>query len=166
MGAIEVHLSVNGTPRLVRTDPCRTLLEMLREDLRLPGTKEGCGTGDCGACVVVMNEQAVNSCLVLVAQAEGAQVITVEGLAQEGPLHPLQHYFAEKWAFQCGFCTPGMLMSCYALLLHNLQPTEEEILQAISGNLCRCTSYHGVTEVVQAVAAEMGAGAPQNGGLP
>ena len=154
MVEIEIHLTVNGVPRTIQAEPCRTLLEILRDELDLTGAKEGCGAGDCGACVVLMDGQAVNACLVLVAQAEGAEILTVEGLAQDGRLHPLQRYFAEKWALQCGFCTPGMLMSCYALLLNNPKPNQDEIREAIAGNLCRCGSYHGVVEAVLA-AAEM-----------
>jgi carbon-monoxide dehydrogenase small subunit len=150
MAEIELHLTVNGIPYSVLADPCHTLLEILRVKLNLTGTKEGCGAGDCGACIVLLNGQAVNACLVLAAQAEGAQVITVEGLAQEGKLHPLQQAFAEKWAFQCGFCTPGMLMSCYALLLNHPYPTPDEIRQAIAGNLCRCGTYQSVVEAVLA----------------
>ena len=150
MNEIEIHLTVNGIPRTIHSEPGLTLLEILRDMLGLTGTKEGCGAGDCGACVVVMDGQAVNACLVLAGQAEGTQIITVEGLAQNGNLHPLQTYFAEKWALQCGFCTPGMLMSCYALLLNNPNPTQEEIRDAISGNLCRCGTYQSVVEGVLA----------------
>ena len=150
MAEIEVHLTVNLLPRTVKAEPCCTLLEILRDKLGLTGTKEGCGAGDCGACVVIMDRQAVNACLVLAAQAEGTEVITVEGLAEDGRLHPLQQYFAEKWALQCGFCTPGMLMSCYALLLKNSDPTPDEIREAIAGNLCRCGTYQSVVEAVLA----------------
>lgn len=155
MNEIEVRLIVNGTPRTVQTHPSRTLLELLRTELGLTSVKEGCSEGDCGACVVLLNDQAVNSCLVLAAQADGAQIFTVEGLAKDGQLHPLQQQFIEKHAFQCGFCTPGMLLSCYALLLHNPDPDTEAIKQAISGNLCRCTSYGGVVAAVQAAASEL-----------
>jgi carbon-monoxide dehydrogenase small subunit len=148
MEEIELHLTVNNLAHTLMVQPCSTLLDVLREKLGLTGTKQACGEGDCGACVVVMDDQAVNSCLVLAAQAEGTKIITVEGLAMNGKLHPLQQYFAEKWAFQCGFCTPGMLMSCYALLLHNPNPNAEEIRQAIAGNQCRCGSYQGVVEAV------------------
>jgi carbon-monoxide dehydrogenase small subunit len=116
---IEIRLTVNGQIRTVQAESCCTLLEILRDKLDLTGTKEGCGAGDCGACVVLLDGQAVNACLVLAAQADGSEITTVEGLAQDGRLHPLQQLFAEKWALQCGFCTPGMLMSCYALLLNN-----------------------------------------------
>ena len=154
MAEIEIHLIVNGIPHNIQAEPSCTLLEILREELDLTGAKEGCGAGDCGACVVVMNGLAVNTCLVLAAQADGAEILTVEGLAQDDRLHPLQRYFAEKWALQCGFCTPGMLMSCYALLLNNPNPNQDEIREAIAGNLCRCGSYQGVVEAVLA-AAEM-----------
>ncbi|OGN93836.1 MAG: hypothetical protein A2Z71_05105 [Chloroflexi bacterium RBG_13_50_21] len=148
MSEFELHLTINGVLHVIQAEPCLTLLDILRDKLNLTGTKEGCGVGDCGACVVLINGQAVNACLVLAAQAEGKQVITVEGLAQDGNLHPLQQAFAEKWAFQCGFCTPGMLMSCYALLLNNPDPTPEDIRDAITGNLCRCGTYQSVVEAV------------------
>jgi carbon-monoxide dehydrogenase small subunit len=152
MPEIELHLTVNGQPRIILVEPCSTLLDVLRDKLELTGTKQACGAGDCGACVVVMDGQAVNSCLVLAAQAEGTEIITVEGLALDGVLHPLQRHFAEKWALQCGFCTPGMLLSCYALLLHNPHPTPDEIRRTIAGNLCRCGTYQSVVEAVLATA--------------
>jgi carbon-monoxide dehydrogenase small subunit len=155
MSEIEIRMVVNGSERIVRSDPCRTLLHLLREDLGLLSVKEGCGQGDCGSCVVVMDGLAVNACLVLAAQADSSEIITVEGLAGEGRLHPLQRQFMEHWAFQCGFCTPGMLMSCYALLLARPQPTPEEIREAIAGNLCRCTSYHSIVTAVLAAAEEL-----------
>ena len=152
MTEMEIHLTVNRSSYTVIAEPCSTLLEVLRNQLNLTGTKEGCGAGDCGACVVIMDGLAVNACLVLAAQAEGKQIITVEGLAQGNQLHPLQQQFAEKWAMQCGFCTPGMLLSCYALLLNNPNPSVEEIREAISGNLCRCGTYQSVIEAVLATA--------------
>lgn len=155
MTPIQIQLIVNGKKHRVLSEPCRTLLDLLREDLSLHGAKEGCGQGDCGACVVLMDEQPVNACLVLAAQADGASILTVEGLARDQALHPLQKHFMDQWAFQCGFCTPGMLMSCYALLLHNPDPGEAEIREAVSGNLCRCTSYQSVVEAVRAAAAEL-----------
>jgi aerobic carbon-monoxide dehydrogenase small subunit len=160
----EISLMVNGLPFTLQTEPCRTLLSLLREDLHLLSVKEGCGQGDCGACVVVLNGEAVNACLVLAAQADGAQVVTLEGLATEGGLHPLQRRFMEYWAFQCGFCTPGMILSCYALLQANPQPTPDEIREAIAGNLCRCTSYHNIVSAVQAAAADLAR--PQGAVLP
>lgn len=148
MEEIEIQLTVNGVQRTVRSTPYRTLLHVLRDDLELTGTKDGCSQGDCGACVVVMDNQAVNSCLVLAPQAHGADIITIEGLAVDGELSPLQEAFSEKWGLQCGFCTPGILMSSYALLQRNPDPSTEEIRRAIAGNLCRCTGY---TPIVNSV---------------
>lgn len=155
MAETDIHLSVNGNSLHLRVEPTRTLLRVLREDAGLTGTKDGCSQGDCGACVVLLDGRAVNSCLVLAPQADGSRITTVEGLAVNGHLHPLQRAFAECWAFQCGFCTPGMLMSCYALLASNKNPTREEMLTAISGNFCRCTGYQGVVGAVQQAAAEL-----------
>jgi aerobic carbon-monoxide dehydrogenase small subunit len=154
MTELAVLLNVNGNEYSLSCSPTRTLLQVLRDDLGLTGTKEGCSTGDCGACVVVMNDVAVNSCMVLAPQAEGAGILTVEGLAVNGQLSVLQQKFIEKWAFQCGFCTPGMLMSAYALLLHNPDPTEAEIKTAVEGNLCRCTNYQFVVDAIQETAAD------------
>jgi carbon-monoxide dehydrogenase small subunit len=131
------------------------LLNVLREDLGLTGAKDGCSQGDCGACVVLLDGRVVNSCMVLAPQVQGREVMTVEGLAGEDGLHPLQRAFGETWAFQCGFCTPGMLMSCHALLLSNEDPSREEIITAISGNFCRCTGYQAVVKAVQQAAAEL-----------
>ena len=150
----EIELTINGASHLVETAARRTLLAVLREDLRLTGTKEGCGKGDCGSCVVVMNGLAVNSCLVYAVQADGAELTTIEGLASGDELHPLQRQFADRWAFQCGFCTPGMLMTTYAFLEKNPQPTPDEVRRAIAGNLCRCTNYRNIIEAVVAVATE------------
>ena len=166
MTPVSIHLTVNGREHTLASEPCRTLLSLLREDLGLTSVKEGCGQGDCGACVVILNGQAVNACLVFAAQAEGASILTVEGLAQDGALHPLQARFIERWAFQCGYCTPGMLMSCYALLQHNPDPDEGQIRDAIAGNLCRCTSYQGVVDAVQAAAADLRAGKTPAGAAP
>lgn len=150
-----VTLTVNGAQHTLTVEPCRTLLSELREDLGLLSVKEGCGQGDCGSCVVVLDGQAVNACLVLAAQTDGSQIVTLEGLAKSGELHPLQRRFAQEWAFQCGFCTSGMLMSAYALLLHNSHPSREEIATAIEGNLCRCTSYRAILDAVQGAAADV-----------
>lgn len=155
MAETVLRFQVNGQLVEITTEPSRTLLSILRDDLKLKGAKEACGQGDCGACVVLMNGKAVNSCLILAPQAEGAEVMTVEGLAADDQLHPLQQNFIEKWAFQCGYCTAGMLMSAYALLLKNPDPTEDEIKAAIAGNLCRCTGYHEIAEAISAAAAEM-----------
>jgi carbon-monoxide dehydrogenase small subunit len=152
MADITLRLVVNGQERIITTAPAKTLLQMLREDLALLSAKEGCGQGDCGSCVVIMNGQAVNACLVLAGQVEDAEIITLEGLAQNGQPHPLQRQFAEKWAFQCGYCTAGMLISSYALLQNNPSPTREQIQTAIEGNLCRCTSYRAIIDAVLASA--------------
>jgi aerobic carbon-monoxide dehydrogenase small subunit len=149
MSEVEIKCIVNGVRRNVKTAPHLTLLKVLRDDLGLTGTKDGCSQGDCGACVVIMDGKAVNSCLVLAPQADGKEIITVEGLAPEGQLHELQQAFAEKWGLQCGFCTPGMLMSSYALLQSNPEPSVEDIQRAIAGNLCRCTGYSPIIDSVQ-----------------
>jgi len=150
-----IRMIVNGKPRQLNSDPSRTLLSVLREDLGLTGAKDGCSQGDCGACVVLVDGQPVNSCMVLAPQAQESEVLTVEGLAVNGELHPLQRAFSETWAFQCGFCTPGMLLSCYALLVSNSEPSREEILTAISGNFCRCTGYQAVVKAVEQAASEL-----------
>jgi carbon-monoxide dehydrogenase small subunit len=155
LNKVDIKLNVNGTERQVQSAPDRTLLSVLREDLGLTGSKDGCSQGDCGACVVMLDGQAVNSCMVLAPQVQGSRVQTIEGLETNGELHPLQIAFGETWAFQCGFCTPGMLISCHALLLDNANPSREEILSAISGNFCRCTGYQGVVEAVRQAAAKM-----------
>lgn len=154
MAATKVKFTVNGRPVEIETEPGRTLLSLLRDDLKLKGAKEACGQGDCGACLVIMDGEAVNACLVLAPQAEGAELMTVEGLEADGQLHPLQQHFIDNWAFQCGYCTAGMLMSAYGLLLKNPDPTQDEIKAAIAGNLCRCTGYHEITEAIEATAAE------------
>ena len=155
MTEMDIHLTVNGNPHKVQAEPVKTLLNVLRENVGLTGTKDGCSSGDCGACVVLLDGRVVNSCMVLAPQADGARITTVEGLAVNGQLHPLQRAFAETWAFQCGFCTQGMLISCYALLLSNENPSREEILIAIAGNFCRCTAYQNVVKAVQQAAAEI-----------
>lgn len=159
-----IQLNVNGAERQVNPDPGRTLLSVLREDLGLTGSKDGCSQGDCGACVVLVDGQAVNSCMVLAPQAQGSRILTIEGLAKNGVLHPLQQAFSETWAFQCGFCTPGMLMSCYALLQSNDNPDREEILAAIAGNFCRCTGYQAVVKAVLQAAAEIRAAKAEDDG--
>lgn len=155
MADINLIFTVNDREVRVSTEPTRTLLSVLRDELKLKGAKEACGQGDCGACVVLLDGEVVNSCLVLAVQAEGSQIITVEGLASNGQLHPLQQNFIENWAFQCGYCTAGMLISSYALLLDNPNPNPEEIRAAISGNLCRCTGYHEIIEAVGKTAADL-----------
>ncbi len=150
-----VSIEVNGQ-RYERTVEARTtLLEFLREHLQLMGTKEGCGLGECGACTVLLDGRPVNSCLVLAVQAGGRSVLTIEGLAPDGELHPLQKAFVDCGAIQCGFCTPGMILSAKALLDANPAPSEEEIREAISGNLCRCTGYVKIVEAIQTAAAAL-----------
>lgn len=153
MEKITVSMTVNGKAVTVNVSPHDTLLKVLREDLKLTGVKEGCGVGECGACTVIVDGEAVNSCLMLAPALEGKDILTVEGLMQDETLHPLQQAFIDYGAVQCGFCTPGLLLSAKALLDHNPKPTEEEIRVGISGNLCRCTGYHQVVEAIQAVAA-------------
>jgi carbon-monoxide dehydrogenase small subunit len=152
---VPVTLTVNGQFRKVFVRPKTTLLDLLRKDLNLKGTNKGCGTGDCGACTVIMDGLAVNSCLVLAVDASGRAIITIEGLAPPGGLHPIQKAFVEHGAVQCGFCTPGMIMSIKALLDSNPRPTEEQCKRAISGNLCRCTGYKKIVEAIMAAAEVM-----------
>jgi carbon-monoxide dehydrogenase small subunit len=147
-----VQFTINGQPVEAVVEPNRTLLQFLREDLGLTGTKHGCGLGDCGACTVILDGQPVNSCLVLAIQANGGEVLTIEGLAENGKLHPIQQAFVDKGAIQCGFCTPGMILSAKALLDANPKPTEQEIRMAISGNLCRCTGYQKIVEAIDEAA--------------
>ncbi len=151
---VSIRLTVNGVVRSLDVHPGETLLEVLRGRLRLTGTKRGCEVGECGACTVVLDGRAVNSCLVLAVQADGAEVLTVEGLAREGALHPLQRAFLEHGAVQCGFCTPGMLMSAHALLAQDPSPTPDAVRRAIAGNLCRCTGYQAIVDAVLAAAGE------------
>ena len=150
MKKIKLTLTLNGEKRSLRIDPNLRLLDLLREELRLTGTKEGCGIGECGACTVLLDGKAVNSCLVLAGQCAGREVTTIEGLTPEAGLSPLQQSFLDHGAVQCGFCTPGMIMSASALLEESPQPSEEEIREAISGNLCRCTGYTQIVEAIQA----------------
>jgi len=152
----EINLTVNNRPYRLSVLSHRTLLDVIREDLGLTGTKEGCGLGECGACTVLLDGQAVNSCLVLAAEADGKKITTIEGLADGDKLHPIQQAFVDHGGLQCGFCTPGMIMSAKALLDKNPTPTEEEIKQAISGNLCRCTGYTKIIESIRAAAENMG----------
>ena len=132
----------------------RTLTQVLRENLKLTGTKQGCSVGDCGSCTVLMDGQPVNSCLVLAVEAEGREIQTIEGLAEDGKLHPVQQAFVDKGGIQCGFCSPGMILTAKALLDKNPSPTETEIREAISGNLCRCTGYQKIVEAIASVKAD------------
>jgi len=146
-----ITLKVNGRQWDIAVEPNRTLLDVLRHDLELTGTKRGCDLGECGSCTVILNGKPVNSCLVLAVQANGAEILTIEGLAGPDGLHPLQRAFVEKGAIQCGFCTPGMILSATTLLQKNPNPSEEEIRIALSGNLCRCTGYQKIVEAIQSV---------------
>lgn len=155
MEKIILHLRINGRDHSLETYPNRRLLDILRQDLGLLGAKEGCGIGECGSCTVIMDGEAVNSCLVIAPQAEGKEILTVEGLQDGDHLHPLQSAFIRNFAFQCGFCTPGMLLAAKALLDRNPDPTREEIQEALSGVLCRCTGYVQIFEAVEEAAKEM-----------
>jgi len=146
------HLKVNGDSYEVFVEPNRCLHEVIREEIGLTGTKEGCGTGDCGACTLWINGAPVTSCLMLVGEGEEVEITTIEGLAKDGQLHPVQKAFIEYGALQCGFCIPGMIMSAVALLNENPHPTEHEIRRGIAGNLCRCTGYTKIVEAIEAVA--------------
>ncbi len=151
--SIVLSLVVNGEPRSVVAPGHHTLLEVLREELALTGTKHGCELGECGTCTVLLDGQAVLSCLVLAAEVQGRRVDTVEGLQIGNRLHPLQGAFADLGAAQCGYCTPGILMAAKALLTANPQPTTDEIRTALAGNLCRCTGYHKIVQAVEGAAA-------------
>ena len=147
---------VNGEQRELDVEPTKSLLSVLRDDLFLTGTKRGCDSGECGACTVIMNGKAVNSCLVLAGEVDGAEIVTIEGLSRSiDELHPLQRAFIEKGAVQCGFCTPGVIMTAKAFLETNPQPTEDEVRDAISGNLCRCTGYSKIVSAILASAEEV-----------
>lgn len=150
-----LKLRVNGEAYEVYAEPWHTLAEVLRNELGLTGTKQGCDTGYCGACTVLINGKAVKSCVVMARQVQGRDILTVEGLGRDGELDPLQQAFIDKFAIQCGFCTPGMLLSAKALLMENLHPSLEEIKEAITGNLCRCTGYKKIVEAIQAVAEKV-----------
>jgi carbon-monoxide dehydrogenase small subunit len=150
MGRIPVSLNINGRVESLEIPSQRTLLEVIRDDLQLTGTKSGCEDGTCGACTVLLNGAPMRSCLLLAAEVQGQEIITIEGLSDGEKLHPVQEAFVKYGGTQCGFCTPGMILTAKALLDTNLNPNEEEIRKAISGNLCRCTSY---TKIVEAIAA-------------
>jgi carbon-monoxide dehydrogenase small subunit len=151
MEKIEVTLYVNNKKEVLQVEPTERLLDTLRNRLKLTSVKEGCDVGECGACTVILNGEAVHSCLVLTAQVDGYEVFTTEGLEVNGKLDPLQQSFIDHQAVQCGFCTPGMLMSAKALLNKNPNPSREEIKTAIEGNLCRCTGYQQIVEAIEAV---------------
>lgn len=156
MSKIPVVLNVNGDVYELAVDPWRTLVEVLRDDLNLTGTKVGCQTGDCGACTVLIDGASVTSCLTLAVEAQGKEIVTIEGLAPSGEeLHPLQDAFIETGGVQCGYCTPGMIMSAKHLLDKNPEPSEEEIRRGLSGNLCRCTGYNRIVAAIDAAARKM-----------
>jgi len=150
-----ISLKVNGESHTVEVDAKDLLLQVLREKLNLTGTKEGCGTGECGACTVLVEGEPVNSCLYLAVRADGKSVVTIEGLAANGKLHPLQQAFIDNAAVQCGFCAPGMLLSAKALLDRNPRPTERQIREGIAGNICRCTGYVKIVKAIRQAAAVM-----------
>lgn len=154
MKNMQIQFHVNGKLHRIDVDPRKRLIDILRDNLNLTGTKEGCGEGECGSCTVILDGQAVNSCLVLASQVRDKEVITVEGLAPNGEFDPLQKSFMDHGAVQCGYCTPGMLMSAKALLMKNPHPTEKDIHDAIAGNICRCTGYNKIVAAIKNAAEE------------
>ncbi|MCI0398957.1 MAG: (2Fe-2S)-binding protein [Chloroflexi bacterium] len=158
MTTYQLHLTVNEHPVVATVEPHLTLLEFLRDTLGLTGTKEGCSTGHCGACTVVADGDPISPCLMLAAEADGRDILTVEGLGANGELHPIQAAFVTKGGLQCGFCTSGMLLAALTLLKSNPQPAEAEIRRSLAGNLCRCTGYQKIIEAVQQAAEEMNHG--------
>ena len=149
---IPIKLNVNGKTCARNIEPRMLLVEFLREELDLTGTHVGCDTTYCGACTVLMNAAAVKSCTVFAVQSDGAEILTVEGLEKDGQLHPIQKAFGDSYGLQCGYCTPGLLISTYQLLSHNKQPSEKEIRKAIAGNTCRCTGYQNIFKAIQLAA--------------
>ena len=147
-----MNVKINGKEHEIASGLATTLLEVLRYELRLTGTKEGCGTGNCGSCTVLVDGRAVNSCLVLIGEVEGKEITTIEGMSPQGTLHPLQQAFINEGAVQCGFCTPGVLLTAKAFLDSNPHPTESQVRQAIAGNLCRCTGYDKIVRAIMSVA--------------
>ena len=151
---MEVSMTVNGTSCTNDVEPRTLLVHYLRENLRLTGTHVGCDTSSCGACTIIVNGETVKSCTLLAVQCEGAEIKTIEGMATNGQLHPIQESFREKHGLQCGFCTPGMIMSSWQLLERNPNPSEDEIRHALEGNFCRCTGYHNIVNAVQDAASK------------
>ncbi|MEA2020915.1 MAG: (2Fe-2S)-binding protein [Candidatus Caldatribacteriota bacterium] len=149
MSNLSIEFTINGKKRRMQTTPSTRLLDLIRDDLHLTGTKEGCGKGECGACTVIMNGELVASCLVLAPQADGAVLTTIEGISNGEELHPIQEAFIETGAVQCGFCTPGMILAAKKILENNLYPGEEEIKRGISGNICRCTGYQKIFDAIK-----------------
>lgn len=152
---LSILLNINGRDYPLQIEPKWTLLYVAREVLRLTGSKYGCGTGDCGACKMLIDGEAKNSCTLLARNMEGKRIVTIEGVSQGGQLHPVQQAFIEAGAIQCGFCTPGMVITSIALLSNNPDPTEEEILEALGNNLCRCTGYKKIVEAIHLAALQM-----------
>jgi aerobic carbon-monoxide dehydrogenase small subunit len=150
-----INLRINGQPQEVAVEPSWTLLETVREALGYTGAKEGCGTGDCGACSMLVDGRLITSCLMLAPQADGREIVSIEGLATNGTLHPVQQAFIDTGGVQCGFCTPGMVMAATDLLTHNPKPTFEEIREGLAGNLCRCTGYTKIFQAVELAAQRM-----------
>jgi len=151
----QIRLTVNGKDYEMQVKPSATLLDVIREDLGLTGTKEGCGVGECGACTVIMEDKAINACIVLAVEANNKNIITIEGLAGDEKLHPIQEAFMEVGGLQCGFCTPGMILSAKVLLDKNKTPSDQEIRKGLEGNFCRCTGYTKIVESVKAAAQKM-----------
>jgi aerobic carbon-monoxide dehydrogenase small subunit len=150
---VKIHVTVNGTVHESEVEPRTLLVHYVREALGLTGTNVGCDTSSCGACSLHLNGEAVKSCTVLAVQADGADILTIEGLAQNGEMHPMQKAFMENHGLQCGYCTPGMVMAATSLLKENAHPTEQEVRLGLEGNLCRCTGYHNIVKAVLACAA-------------
>lgn len=150
---LPMRLTVNGEKYELAVEPRRLLVDLLRDDLEMTGTKKGCDMGVCGACTVIMDGKLVSSCLTLALDAKDREIMTIEGLVRDGVLHPLQRAFVENWAIQCGFCTPGMIMTAKVLLGENPSPTQEDVRQALAGNLCRCTGYVKIIKAVMAAAS-------------
>lgn len=155
---MRISFVLNGVKTELEVPGEMRLLDLLRDKLHLTGTKEGCGIGECGACTVILNGLAVHSCLTTAGQLQGAELITIEGLEKSGELDVIQHAFVRNGAFQCGFCTAGMILSVKALLMHNPNPTDDEVNRAIAGNICRCTGYREIRKAVQEAAEELNAG--------
>ncbi|MBQ9015079.1 MAG: (2Fe-2S)-binding protein [Firmicutes bacterium] len=155
MGKRIINFKLNGVDRDEYVMDNQTMVDFLRKQMHLTGTKRGCEEGECGACTILLDGRAVTSCMMLAVEADGHEIVTIEGVKQDGVLHPIQKEFIDKWALQCGFCTPGMIMSALSLLSENPHPTEEQIREGISGNLCRCTGYAKIVEAIDSAAKIM-----------
>ncbi|MEC9488935.1 MAG: (2Fe-2S)-binding protein [Halanaerobium sp.] len=163
MNLLKVTLTVNGERRTLEVKARTRLIDLLRDGLRMTGTKEGCGKGECGACSVIMDGKLVPSCLILAKQADGTSIITSEGLNRDGQLHPIQKAFIESGAIQCGFCTPGMVLAALALLAENPRPSREEIRKGLAGNICRCTGYEKIIAAIELAAERINSGEEELG---